>query len=396
MNCLTKARFASTTFKQLCHLLILASLPFSAVAQELLLPSEVPAVNNLLDSQADAKSLKCEVHPRAPSLDFNFHFEAGFVLIVRPPRITAGQEFVAYLRVTPQGASPTLLEAAFQFPSSHSNAPPDGDTGGLRNAELSISGAFDLGEGRYTVELLLLDAPHSCFKRWTVQTGKYNSRVISLALKPHTVAPLAPQSWDGNLHPNGVRLTVLLDAAPIDAFSPRLHAWDRALLLQALASLLTQIPCQSVDLVAFNLDQQRQVFRRQAFDSAAFDELANVLKNTEQDTIPYQALRRGSARRFLQQLVQEQTSGDPPDAVIFLGPATHFDDAMVMQPSRLRFYYLEFHYPGPLFPDIIARLTRALGGTVLPFTSANDLALAIQKLLAWVGPPQSDHEPSQR
>lgn len=106
-----------------------------------------------------------------------------------------------------------------------------------------MSGVFNVGEGRYTVELLVLHNSRSCYKRWIVKTGSYHNRTVPLALEPGAVAPLARESWDGKLDPKGIQVTILLDAAPINPSSPVLHAWDRALLLQTLAFLLRQIPC---------------------------------------------------------------------------------------------------------------------------------------------------------
>ena len=377
---------------QVLLLTICASVPISATAQELVSPEEMSAVSKLIESHATARPLRCDVHVQKPSLDFNLRFEAGFEVNFRPPRIVPGRDFITYLRVTPEGGAPVFLSEEFSLPPGLSRGLGDSGLVIPRSAFLTASGAFNIGEGRYAIEFLLVDGQRNCYKRWTVKTDKYGNgnQVVPLALPPGSVAAVVPESWDGALDRGGMRLTVLLDAAPIEAFSPRLHAWDRALLLQALASLLRQAPCQSVQLIAFNLDQQREIFRRQKFDSGAFYELAIALKNTEQATIPYQALQRGSVRRFLLQLVQEQTSAQhPPDAVVFLGPATHFDERAQLPPDwqpRSRFFYFEFHYFGALFPDVISRLTKDMRGTVLPFSSGNEFAAAIQKLRAQVKP----------
>ena len=47
----------------------------------------------------------------------------------------------------------------------------------------------------------------------------------------------------------------------------RLHAYDRAMLLSALLALLKQTSFTDVKLVAFNLDQQAELFRQERFDS---------------------------------------------------------------------------------------------------------------------------------
>ena len=370
------------------------SLPATPVgAQVAVTPEEMPSINQIIDSRVKQNSLKCDVRPRNPSLDFNFRYQAGFVLSASLRQFTPGEEPISYLRVTPQGGSPVILRGTFDIsPIVHDAADKLGPSD-LRKFQITMSGAFNVGQGSYTAELLLLEKRRSCYKRWNLKTGRYGNEAVPLALKPLTVAPLATESWDGKLDPKGVRLSVLLDAAPMNSFGVKLHAWDRAFLLQALASLLRQVPCQSVQVISFNLDQQREVFRQERFDTAGFAQLATVLEKLEPASVPFQALQRGSWRKFLQRLAQDQISAkNPSDVVVFLGPMTHFDEKVPMEyPGRAssRFFYLEFYRLGALFPDAIDHLTKALHGSVFPVNTANDLASAIQKILAQVKPTQS-------
>lgn len=297
----------------------------------------------------------------------------------------------AYLRVTPEGMPPVFLKSDFALPSPGSHSVLNPDDVYVQNGRLTVSGTFNIGQGRYMVELLVLSNPRSCYKRWIVKTGSNHNPTVPFALDPGAVAPLARDSWDGKLDGKGIRVTILLDAAPINPSSPVLHAWDRALLLQSLASLLMQIPCQAVRLIAFDMQQQLVLFEGHPFGASSFDDLANVLKNVERVTISYQALRAGTTRNFLLQLAREQISAtDLPDAVIFLGPATHSAERSLpplAEPPGPRFFYFEYHSSfSPLFPDRIDRLVKHLRGQVLPFSSANELARAIQKALAQIKP----------
>jgi hypothetical protein len=121
--------------------------------------------------------------------------------------------------VTPQGGPPTLLRSSFLFRRRFPKSDLRSDLKALRKFEITMSGAFNLGEGRYAVEVLFRAEPRSCYKRCNVQTGRYSKQAEQFALKPWTVAPLAPESWDGMLDTNGARLTVLLDAAPMNELS---------------------------------------------------------------------------------------------------------------------------------------------------------------------------------
>lgn len=379
--------------KKLTFLLTLG-LSVPAKAQVALGPEEIPTVNQIIDSRVQQTTLKCDVRPSNPFLDFNFRYETGLIVSANLSQFTPHQDLIAYLRVTPQGSAPMLLQETFEIPAIQPDSTARVAVTNLKKGELEISSAFAIGPGRYAVEVLLLAGQRSCYKRWNVHTGKYSNEVLPLALSPDTVAPLAPESWDGKLDANGVRLTVLLDAAPMNPFAARLHAWDRSMLLQTLASLLKDVPCQSVQIVAFSLDQQREVFRQGSIDSAGFGRLAKALQQFEPAVIPYQALQPGNWLKFLLRLVYEQTSAeDPADVVVFLGHTSHFDKKVLIElpePARSRFFYFEFSELGAHFPDAIERLTKELRGTVFLINSPNDFAAAVRKMLGQVRPTQSD------
>jgi hypothetical protein len=275
------------------------------------------------------------------------------------------------------------------------------DMKSLGKIRMTTSGAFNVGEGRYSVELLLLNRQgQSCYKRWSVETGNNAHLAVPFAMDPLSVAPLVHGTWDGKLDPKGVRVSILMDAAPMNPLAPKLHAWDRALLLQTLSSLLRRIPSQSVRFVAFNLEQQREVFRQDKFDAEGFDKLATTLKQLELTSVSYQTLQRGSVARFLSTIVQEQISAQAPsDVVILLGPATRFDQKPPVDSQETvspRFFYFELHWPGPHFPDSIEYLTKELHGSTFLITSANELALAIQKTVSRIEPAEKgDDAPKQ-
>jgi hypothetical protein len=383
-------------------LLGLLSLGIPLRAQVVLTQSEIPIANQIIDTGAKKNSLKCDVHPWTPFLDFNFRYQTGLVLSVSLGQFTPGDEPITYLRVIPEGASPVIFRTSVELPLVPEDMSGTIDLKNLRKIHFTTSGAFNVGEGRYSVELLLLNGQgRSCYKKWNVTTGKNSNKAVPLAMRPRSVAALVPDSWDGKLDSQGVRLSVLLDAAPMHQSSAQLYAWDRALLLQALASLLREVPCQSVQIVAFNLTQQREIFRQEKFDAEGFAKLATALKHLELASLPYQTLLRGSVSDFLLRLAQEQTSGkNPSDAVVFLGPLTVVDQNPLIQvpePASPHFFYFEFHGVGAHFPDSIERLTKNLHGSVFGISSANDLALAIQKLLARLAPiSDGDHLPRRR
>lgn len=358
-------------------------------AQELVPPEPIGSVNRLIDSRVKQNLLKCSVHHWGPILGLNLSYRTGFSIFSNFRQFAVGDALIVFLRVTPEGGAPVLLSQNFKIPPL-----PRGMAGrGTGKPNVNMIGAFAVGPGRYKVELLLIDQRgRSFYTPWKLKTNKQG---VASALGPLTVRPLAADNWNGKLDPKGVRLTVLLDATATSVAAAKLRN-EAFLLLQLLASLLRQVPCQSVKMVAFNLDQQREVFRQGNFDAAGFAELSSTLKQVQFATVSYRALQRGSWSKFLLRITEEQTSADnPADAVVFIGASTHFTEKLPKElreslaPGPSHFFYFEYYgYRVPL-PDAIDYLTRNLKGTVFRINSAEEFGKAIQKMWAQLGANQT-------
>jgi len=384
------------------RLTLLTWLALTVVAQAQLpvAPQDFSTVNWLFESRAPHDSLKCTVQKTEPFLDFTFRYTAGYFLACGLEQFEPGEDLVSYVRVRPQEGAMVLLGEKLRVAVPPSETASKIDRKKLKRFAIQVSGGFALGEGRYSVEVLLAgQRGRSCYKRWNLKVArKSNEHTLTLALKPHTIAPLEPSSWDGELagKGRGVRLTVLLHATPMNPYASKLRVWDRAFLLQSLASLLRQTPCESVNIIAFNLDQQQEIFRQDDFDAAGFTQLTQVLRELELGTVSYKALQRQSWHELLVRLVREQVGAeDPSDAVIFLGPTSRFaskvpkDLLKRAEAEGVHFFYFEYFPWRYEFPDAIDYLTRDLEGTVFKIHSAGELGQAIQKMLAQTKPAGS-------
>jgi hypothetical protein len=176
------------------------------------------------------------------------------------------------------------------------------------------------------------------------------------------------------------------------AVSFMLRVWDRDFLLGSLTSLLQQIPCESVRLVAFNLDQTREVFRQDHFDKAGFQSLAQTLQDFELEGIPTQTPQqpKGWADFLMELGKREAAAQDASDIVIFLGPATYMQNSApseTFKPLGKRcpqFFYFEYF---PLwesraeYTDSIEPFIKVCGGSVFKLQSPYDFAQDIYKML---------------
>jgi hypothetical protein len=86
--------------------------------------------------------------------------------------------------------------------------------------------------------------------------------------------------------------------APIKSINGEYHihanlrSWDRTLPLESLYSLVRQTPCKSLRVVAFNLEQQREIFHRDPFDAAGFPRLSESLSELATATLSVEACER--------------------------------------------------------------------------------------------------------
>jgi hypothetical protein len=376
-------------------ILYLLAAVVSAQAQAPLRPDIQAHVKELFDGKPSGQPLRCSIHQTPVVLDFLFRFDAGYMVDCRLRQFKPGASLVSYLKIQPQEGPPVLLGDSFEIPPVSAEMVAKLGQRKVNDLEIELSGAYALGEGKYTIDLILIDdQSRSIRKRWNIETiQKRPDQSIPFALQPNTADSLVASSWQGNHTGNGVRLTVLLHATPMNPKRSKLYAWDRAFLLQSLTSLLKQTPYQSVRVIAFNLDQQQEIFRQDDFDAEGFSKLATVLRTLELGTVSYKAMQKQSWAGPLVRLTEEEVSSkNPSDAVIFLGPTTHFMDKVSLETMKSakdgpHFFYFEYYpWNGSQFPDSIDHMTHDLHGTVFRIHSADQLAQAIQKMLGQIKP----------
>jgi hypothetical protein len=376
----------------------------SGFAQGLIEPGKIAAANELFDSPLEGKRLNCVVEPRSPFLDFAFRFELGYIIRC-PLRDFDGKpsRIASILRVTPEGGQAVLFGQNYRIPGMPRDLASTTDIRKV-NAEISASGVVALGEGKYTVELALMDnRERVAHKKWKVTAArKRDEKKVQVMTHPFTATAVSTRLWPARPSPgNGVRLTILLDAAPVDPHALKLRAWDRTFLLDSIASVLREIPADRVRVIAFNLDQQEEIFRQDDFDRFGLGRLSRALRKLELGSISYRKLGQpqGWSELLTRLLRDEVEAKQPADAVIFLGPTTRLSDKIpkealtLSREKRPRFYYLEY-FPawrrGSELPDAIHHLTAQCEGTVLKIHSPGEFAGAIDRLRNELRPTEAE------
>jgi hypothetical protein len=352
-----------------------------------------------LDNAPKKSPLPCSSHlPESPRLDFLFRYAASFEIDCRlGGAIQPGATWFAILRITNQFGKSVIMLEEFDIPQIPRENPTRFDAP-LSEIQVAMSGGFAMGPGKYLFELVLTDQRGDTFRRdWKLKPSKYSGEEhIRSALQPGVVAPLLNTYWDGALASRGLRVTVLLHAYSPYYLHARLYPRERADLLEQLATLLNQIPCQSVKLIAFNLDWQEELFRQDSFDADGFVRLEKALDQVQFVTIPYQAIMGAGWANFLVDMEQREATSDPtPDVIVFLGPwGSHAGDKLPsellqkLETHKTQIFYFKFYGFSP--PDALEKITRDLHGSVFSINSPGALEHAIKAMRARMDAVSSD------
>ena len=369
--------------------LIAAILPAAAAAQFLVDPAQVPEQLRRIDSTAGEPPIGCSVTPLRPMLNFGFRFQSGYLVRI-PMGQYAGKGHAWYFasRITPEGRNAVWLAGTVKLP----NVPPT-------NLQAEQGGVYQLGEGRYHVAWKMTDdSGRSCRKEWDIDArlGR-RERTIKVDLEPGSVVDLTGRGAGRGLAIKDdaapIRLTVLLHAAPILPRRMTLGPHDRGLLLGALSALLERVPVRSVRLVVFNLDQHKEIYRRDAFTPRSFRDVVQAMEGLQLFTVNYGVLRepRGHLDLLTELVNDELKSREPADAVVFIGPIARYTDSppgddlrVPPEGSPTRFFYLQCRPFSGMMPallaDSISRVVARLKGKTILIYRPEDLAKAIAQV----------------
>lgn len=288
--------------------------------------------------------------PLGPVLNLAFRFRAGYLFHV-PQSLYSGSTsgWAVFTAITPEAApgKTTYLLGRSQL--------TEVDRIG---SNLQIQGDYFLGPGRYSVESTLRDNRDSvCRKQWhVVVEPSHANRDVPVALPPNAVRQFSPIIWPDTHHPDSaapMRLSVLLNAA---AFSPRhvaIQQLDLEEIAGAFTALLEHLPTTSLRVVAFSLEQQREVFRSDQFAPTDIAKLVEAIIALRTATVDVSVLQNPLGHvTFLAGLIGCELNGpDAADTVVFLGPTSRYGNKIPkgVVPSQgqahTRFFYVKYEAP---------------------------------------------------
>jgi hypothetical protein len=303
--------------------------------------SIVPALDFHVPARA---TLACEITPIKPALTFALQLRAGYRIRIPTNQFASGgHNWRVLVRVTPDvGArDPVYLSSDFEMG-------PKPET----KLMAEITGGFLVGEGSYSGSLVLTDdLGRASAREWQFR-ARFDTEggVLRGTLAPGTVAELSatPQP---QRPPIFGRLTVLLHIATAVRNAQMLEEVDLQRALAQLAALLEQAPARSVQLLVFNLDQDKVVFRADPFHWDDIARAAGSLSALQLNTVDYRVLQRSGGGVLIDLINRESRASPLADAVIFLGPyrpsaAQIYPGELAQLPRGPRYFYIRYTVSG--------------------------------------------------
>jgi hypothetical protein len=348
----------------------------------------------VLETQDVRKDLACTVMPVKPVLGFDLRFHGGFDVNL-PLKDIAGAEnqLTILFRVTPQDRKdqPAYFVQHFHVPKIDDDA----------RGEATLSGEVDLGEGSYHVDWLMRDrAERVCSFYWDMDASlPPKDKQIELALAANQVEKIQaeqftdepPVARDPSPHPLSIK--VLVNFAPQNEIASTFQPFDTLALVSILRRISREPQFGKFSVVAFNIQEQRVLYRQHSGDRIDFPALGDAINSVKLGTVDRKRLaQKHGDTEFLTDLIRKEMSGeDHPDALVFAGPKVMLEEEVpeeTLKPFAPDVDYPVFYMNYTLNPaqnpwrDSISHAVRIFKGTEYTISRPRDLWFAVSEMVS--------------
>src|SRR5579883_93132 len=381
-------------------LLLTVSIALPARSQILIKPAEpgdpvtiLPSDMAIFESGEARKEIPCTVTPRKADLGFDLRFHAGYEVAVPLSEISGdGGLLTVVFRVRSGNDSehPSYFVQHFNVPAVADDAKGDA----------LLDGTVDLGEGSYHVDWLMRDrSEHICSSSWDLEAElNPKDKPIDLFLPPNAVAETAPQPFLNDtavrrpsLGGDSINVKLLVNFSPQDADSATLQRMDTDALVSILKAIQRDSHIGKISLVAFNMSEERIVYRQGTADQIDFPALGKALEGMKLGTVSVSRLgERQGETNFLEGLIEKEVaSNGHPDAVIFAGPKAMLkndvpqDDLRRIGDVECPVFYMNYNLNPQAVPwkDSISHAIKAFRGTEYTISRPRDLWFSTSEMV---------------
>jgi len=348
----------------------------------------------ILEAQEIRKDIPCTATPVKPILGFDLKFHAGYDVSI-PLKELAGSDnqLTMVFRVSPEHHPDEPV-----YFSQHFNVPAiDADAGG----STLLSGMFDLGEGKYHVDWLMRDrAERICSSNWDLDaTLSPKDKQIALdiaadAIQPTDTEPFKQEPPVSRMQGDSpLNVKVMVNFAPQDSYSATLQPIDTTALVSILRSISREPRITKFSIVAFNMQEQRVIYRQEAASQIDFPALGKALRSLNLGTVDLKRLtQKHGDTEFLTNFITQEMNveQDHPDAVIIAGPKVMLENALPQDTLKqlgdnvkYPVFYMNYNLNPQVNPwrDAIGSAVRYLKGAEYTISRPRDLFFAWSEII---------------
>lgn len=349
----------------------------------------------VLEAKDPRKDLPCTVTPIKPYLGFDMRFHAGYEVSI-PLRELAGAEdlLTIVFRVVPASKSdePVYLSQRISVPAIEPEAKGDA----------YLQGTFDLGEGTYQVDWLIRDrSERVCSHYWESEALlPAKDKQLALVIPPDTVqgAEREPFKEEPPVErlaqsPGGepLNIKVLINFAPQNSRAATLQPLDTNALVSILRGIAREPRITKFSVVAFNMQQQKVLYRQDAAEQIDFPSLGDALSALKLGVVDVKKLsqKHGDTQFLTDLITQELASKDHPDALIFAGPKVMLETGVpaetLKEVGNLEYpvFYMNYNFNPQTNPwrDAIGNTVKFFRGQEYTISRPRDLWIAWTEIM---------------
>jgi hypothetical protein len=286
----------------------------------------------ILEARDTRKDLPCNVTPVKPQLGFDLKFHSGYEVSV-PLKELAGSEntLTMVFKVTPEARpdEPVYFSQRVNVPAIDENA----------GGPAYLNGTFDVGEGKYHVDWLMRDrAERICSLNWEIEAVlPVKDKQMALDIQAQAIQAFEGQPFkqeppveraqnDGPLN-----VKVVVNFAPQDNQSATLQPLDTNALISILRNIARDPHVAKFSIVAFNMQEQRVLYRQEDASQIDFPALGKALNSLNLGTVDLKRLaQKHGDTEFISNLITKELKDEKqaPDAVIFAGPKVVLEESI--------------------------------------------------------------------
>jgi hypothetical protein len=379
--------------------LVVFSLAFSARAQTIMQGSGPGGMVRLfttdaaiLEAQDTRKDLPCAVTPVKPILGFDLKFHAGYEVSV-PLKELAGSEnqLTIIFRVSPEAHpdQPVYFSQRYQVPAIEDDAKGDA----------YLQGTVEVGEGKYHVDWLMRDrAERVCSSYWDMEASlAAKDRQMALDVTPGSIAAAEQEVFkqeppvERDQRETPLNVKIMVNFAPQNSQSATLQPLDMNALVSILRSISRERRINRFSIVAFNVQEQKVIYRQENATHIDFPALGDALRRINLGTVDLKRLsQKHGETEFLASLIGEELkSGAESDAVIIAGPKV-MAEGNISQESlksaedvKTPVFYMNYNLNPQVNPwrDAIGSAVKFLKGAEFTISRPRDLFFAWSEIM---------------